>query len=172
LRQATEEVHQRLHEAAPFAAIARQELAKDAYADLLRKIAAFHFAVSPALDLDGARPRLLARDLQALGAPAPLPADWHAPQGENARLGCAYVVQGSGLGGKVIYRQLDYLFGASAEGRRFFAGYPTDGARWRSLCDRIERAGEELEALDSMIAGALQAFSFFERLVAPRVAHA
>ena len=171
LREATGAVHERLHEAPPFAAIAEERLSLGGYTDLLRKIAAFHFTVAPDLELDEDRRELLSRDLGTLGAAAAGRIDWSAPQSPAARLGCSYVVEGSSLGGKVIYRQLDYLFGESAGGRRFFRGTPSDGARWRSLCQRLEGEGREPGALDEMIAGAQRAFALFEQLVAPAHAH-
>lgn len=171
LRDATGAVHERLHEAPPFLAIAEQRLSLPGYTDLLRKIAAFHFTVAADLELDEGRRELLSRDLGALGTGAASRVDWSASPSHAARLGCSYVVEGSSLGGKLIYRQLDYLFGESAGGRRFFRGSPSDGARWRLLCQRLEGEGRKPDALDEMIAGAQRTFALFEQLVAPAHAH-
>ena len=52
-------------------------------------------------------------------------------------IGCLYTVQGSTLGGKVISRQLDALLHGE-DGRRFFRGFPQDGANWQALCAGLE----------------------------------
>jgi heme oxygenase len=168
LREATGAIHERLHDAPPFMAIARQQLNMSGYTDLLARVAAFHFTVGQDLELDNVRPRLLARDLELLGSPLPARRHWRSPKTASARLGLAYVVEGSSLGGKVIYRQLDYLFGDSAAGRRFFLGSPSDGPRWRALCRHLELEGRAPRVLDEMICAATSAFALFEQLVAPR----
>lgn len=171
LRGATGAIHERLHRAPPFAAIANQQLGVGGYAELLARIAAFHFTVGEHVDLDHARRQRLARDLQVLGLPAPERLHWGSPTSALARLGLAYVVEGSTLGGKVIYRQLDYLFGRSAAGRRFFRGSASDGPRWQALCRDLESEGQTPRAIDEMTAGAIAAFELFERLVARETAH-
>jgi heme oxygenase len=165
LRDATSAVHQRLHEARPFAAIAEARLGLEGYRDLLGKIAAFHFTVGAELEVSPDRTQLLMRDLDALGGGAADRVDWTGPATGAAKLGCAYVVEGSALGGKIIYRQLDYLFGERPQGRLFFRGLPRDSARWRSLCRQLEVEGREPGALAEMIAGATGAFALFEQLV-------
>ncbi len=165
LREATAAVHERLHQAPPFLAIAQQRLGRCEYADLLGTIARFHFTIAAGLRLDGARQELLRDDLRALGVPLPTPVGWPAPATAAAKLGSAYVVEGSALGGKVIYRQLDYLFGPSVGGRRFFRGSASDAERWRSLCRRLEVEGQGDGALDELIAGARRAFSLFQALL-------
>lgn len=173
LREATGAIHERLHQARPFAALAGQQLDVRGYTDLLRGIAAFHFTVGPGLALDDSRGRRLAQDLEALGSPAPIPLDWSAPETAAARLGWTYVVEGSSLGGKLIYRQLDYLFGDSIQGRCFFKGSASDRIRWQMLCDRLEAAGRTSGAVDEMVGGANDAFGLFEQaLLAPVAAHA
>ncbi len=172
LRESTEDVHERLHQARPFAALAEQRLDVGGYSDLVRRIAAFHFTVGPALNLDDSRRRLLARDLAALGSPEPSLLGWSAPDSEAGRLGCAYVVEGSAIGGRIIYGQLDYLFGRSADGREFFRGSEGDRSRWHGLCGRLETAGRRLGAVKEMVDGAKDAFSLFERaLLTPAPAH-
>ena len=92
---------------------------------------------------------------------------------EAARLGWRYVIDGSIFGGRVIYRQLDYLFGTGERGRRFFGGAPGGTTGWQRLCVQLERAGADARALGEMIAGAAEAFASFERLVdGERRAHA
>lgn len=167
LRTATAAVHERLHEAPPFAAISQQRLNLAGYSNLLRTIAAFHFTVGPHLQSDGSRRRLLANDLDYLGAPSPPTIHWTPPPTSAARLGCAYVVEGSCLGGKLIYRQLNYLFGESVRGRSFFKGLASDGAHWRALCRRLETEGRARGALDEMAEAAEQTFALLEQLIEP-----
>jgi heme oxygenase (biliverdin-IX-beta and delta-forming) len=166
LREATRAVHERLHHAPAFAAIANQQLDMREYTKLLTRIATFHFAVGRDLDTCNARAQLLARDLEALGSPEPERMRWSSPKTSRVRLGLTYVLEGSSLGGKVIYRQLDYLFGQSAEGRRFFRGSASDGRRWQAFCRHLEAEGQAPGAVVEMICGAMAAFALFEQLVA------
>lgn len=167
LRKATGGVHERLHRAEPFGALARGELGRAAYLELLSTFSIFHATVSASLGLDEDRRIRLARDLEYLGGRQQPPVAWSPPASTAGRLGSAYVVEGSSLGGKIIYRQLDYLFGAKPDGRRFFQGTDADAGRWRSLCQRIETVGQDGEARDEMIAGASSTFALFEKLIEP-----
>lgn len=173
LRASTSGVHGRLHEARPFADLAEGRLDRHGYADLLTRLHAFHCAVDPAVasarqvlglaepPTDGARVARLEADLAHLGTTPyrriAMPA-WEADEA----VGCLYVVEGSMLGGKLIHRQLDYLFEANEAGRSFFAGGSGDGRRWRELCDRIETHGSAAARLDRMTRGAASAFALFE----------
>jgi heme oxygenase len=171
LRAATREVHERLHLSPDFLAISEGRLDRHGYGELLGRLAAIYFALAPELGIDGVRMERLARDLLDLDVPRPEPVRWQPPSDDAARLGWQYVVQGSIFGGQVIYRQLDYLFGEVEDGRRFFAGVPNDGDRWRSLCREFERAGEEEGDLRQMIGGSRAAFALFERELFPEYVH-
>jgi heme oxygenase len=171
LRAATSRMHERLHDMKPFRDIAEQRLSRGCYTDLLGKIAALHLGLGETLGMEPERRELLFQDLDALRAAPPSAIAWSTPETSAARLGCLYVVEGSALGGKVIYRQLDYLFGSSDEGRSFFRGSAADVGRWHTLCRRIEEEGCEESSLGSMISGAQAAFSLFERVLAPAHAH-
>lgn len=171
LRHATEAVHLRLHEAPQFQAIADGRLNRAGYAELLGRIHSFHQAIDAAAGAAGdpsqrrRRLALLEADLAFLGAaPAPPPL-WHAPREDGAALGCLYVAQGSAIGGRLIWRQISYLFGDAPEGRRFFAGAGGEGAAWRALLADIEREGRDSARRSAMIAGAASAFALFERLI-------
>jgi len=169
LRRATEEVHERLHGARPFAAIAERRLDRDRYAALLGALHGFHDQLERSCGAAwGDAPRSpdrvaqLEADLDHLGRrPAKRETAWTPPAGGEAALGCLYVAQGSTLGGRVIHRQLDYLL-AGAAGRRFFAGSPEDGGRWRALCGLLEHARSSPARLEAMVAGAQAAFALFE----------
>src|SRR5690606_27052094 len=116
LRDATGPVHERIHRARPFAALARGDLALGDYRKLLAKLGAYYFGASSHLPIDGKRLSLLRDDLDALDAAPPCPAPMARPRSEPARLGWRYVVDGSIFGGRVIHRQLDYLFGNAERG--------------------------------------------------------
>ena len=171
LRAATSRMHERLHEMRPFREIAEQRLSRRCYTDLFGRIAALHLGLGETLGIGQERRELLFQDLDALGAAPPSGIAWTTPETSAARIGCRYVVEGSALGGKVIYRQLDYLFGSSDEGRSFFRGSAADVDRWRTLCRLIEDKGCEESSLASMICGAQSAFSLFERVLAPAHVH-
>ena len=165
LREATGAIHERLHRAPPFAAIADQQLDLAGYTELMTLIAAFHFTVGEEFERGDERRQMLSQDLELLGLPAPKRLRWNSPKIRSAQLGVAYVVEGSSLGGKVIYRQLDYLFGDSAAGRHFFRGSASDGQRWQALCRALESEGHNPGAIEELIDGAAAAFAFFEKLI-------
>jgi heme oxygenase len=165
LRKATGPVHERLHQAPPFAALARGESTREDYAALLGKLGAYYFAASAHVPIDPARLALLRDDLATLGVPSPVPPPMAGPQSPAARLGWRYVVDGSIFGGRVIYRQLDPLFGEVERGRRFFRGTSGAAAEWKRLSARLERAGTDRETREEMIEGATAAFAAFEHLI-------
>lgn len=170
LRAATHDIHQALHRAAPFAAIAEGRATLESYGVTLMFLHRFHMALSP----------LCARGAQALGAPllaaahvrrlAALESDLvflglkpAAPDGafqdpgDAFCAGALYTVQGSTLGGKLIYRQLDALLRGDS-GRAFFKGSSEDSRDWQTLCAALESYGGDQVQLE---AGALQAFGWF-----------
>jgi heme oxygenase len=180
LRAATMEIHQALHHAAPFAAIAAGTMDKTGYGALLQVLHRYHSHMAPFCDA-GARalgaPALavahqtrimtLEADLSHLGLPQQNGTDFFPGANDTGRdtpsfgAGCLYTVQGSTLGGKVIYRQLDDLL-PGLEGRRFFRGAPSDAADWQALCAGLERSGADLTALTQ---GAHFAFACFAKLL-------
>jgi heme oxygenase len=185
LRQATSAAHQRLHHLAGFAALQAGTIGPDAYADLLRRLFAFHRAVEQALaaasplhefGIDIAarrRSSLLLDDLAFLGAAAaPLPAPPILPAlGSAAQaLGCLYVTEGSTLGGRELARRLDHLLApGSAEGRRFLLGHgPHHGTMWREFCAALELCGGIPERRAEMIGTALAVFAVFGSWFGPR----
>lgn len=162
LRNATATTHERLHQAPPFRAIGSGTLRADAYGRLLGQIHAFHTLV----DRRCPRLALLRSDLADVGAPAAEPPRWAPPSAPTAMLGCRWVALGSAIGGKLLYRQLDYLFGASSAGRRYFLGSGEEARQWRALCLRLEEEGDSAAARDQLIAGARSAFALFETCIA------
>lgn len=164
LRQATGKAHERLHGAEAFVAIAQGRLERPDYAALLNRLATFHLSAAPAAQGDGARLEMLAQDLRVFGMPVPEPLPWDLPDSRPARLGWKYVVEGSAFGGRVIHRQLDYLFGLEEGGRRFF-GAGLKRAEWQRLCSDLETGGADQRSLEEMTAGAAAAFEQFEKVV-------
>ena len=108
----------------------------------------------------------------ALGAPAPAidpapsPDAWPGDASAAYRWGVCYVVEGSQLGGVVLYRRLaeqlaphplNYLKG-SAEG---------PGPRWRAFSEALREQVRGSEQIDEACAGACEAF---DRILALRAA--
>jgi heme oxygenase len=176
LRAATDEVHQALHRAAPFAAIADGVATRESYGATLVFLYRYHGAMAgwctagaESLGLrelaaaHRARLAALRQDLAFLDCAVPRIEQEAAVSGAFAA-GVLYTVQGSTLGGKVIHRQLDALLPDDG-GRAFFKGSRDDGARWQTLCAALEQQsdGAALEA------GARHGFARFAALLEPAI---
>ena len=172
LRAATDDVHQALHRAAPFAAIADGTATREGYADTLTFLYRYHGAMAgwcaAGADWLGARElgqahqaRLaaLGRDLAFLGRAEP-EVEQEAARACAFAAGVLYTVQGSTLGGKVIHRQLDALLPEEG-GRAFFKGRRDDGPSWQILCAALELQSDGA-ALEE---GARHAFARFAALM-------
>lgn len=171
LRAATHDIHQDLHRAAPFAAIADGNATLESYGATLIFLHRFHSTLAllcerGALALgvprlaDAHRRRIAAleSDLNRLGWKA---ATSDYSLGDRSDAFCAgvlYTAQGSTLGGKLIYRQLDALL-PDDTGRTFFKGSQGDAGDWQALCAALEIHGDEPTEME---AGALQAFRWFQ----------
>lgn len=160
-----------MHGLPAFVAIEEGRLGREAYGDLLLALHRYHAAIesrcaaAARFTTGGARLQRLRDDLEHLGrSPDAEEAAPAAPAGEAESLGYAYVAQGSVLGGAVIARQLDYMLGDGADGRRFFQPTREDALAWRRLCAALERRGDA-GSLERMIAGAEAAFRLFEACV-------
>jgi len=173
LRQATDASHQRMHGLAPFAQIAAGTLPMKQYRQLLQSLFLFHAAVGQTarrggwslLSSSGQRLGMLRSDLAFLGAAAPEPDfSWQAGPREAA-LGALYAAEGSMMGGRVIARQLDYAFGSSQDGRRFFMGDKGDRANWLRLIGVLESTCQTSRELNAAIVGASRTFDWFERCI-------
>lgn len=173
LREATAAVHEALHHAKPFARIAEGSIDMAGYGDVLEMLYRFHASMRGHVEAGSV----------ALGAPdlafahqmrlAALEEDLcfvararsvvmpDAAEDEIFSLGCLYTLQGSTLGGKVIFRQLDVLLGHE-KGRRFFQGGPRDGALWQRLCAGLEEFATDYALLED---GAAHAFARFASLL-------
>jgi heme oxygenase len=181
LRSATAAVHERLHHHPGFIGLLRGSLTMSQYSSLLAQLYGFHLPLERALrmipvsmrggvDLRAReRAQLLYADLIAVGMSAreinALPVCGDLPQihNEEALFGCLYVVEGAGLGGRIMARKLDFLLGAEvSSGRRFFLGRTSaDPLPWTAYCELLETCAADGN-LDDIIDGAQKTFDSFE----------
>jgi heme oxygenase len=173
LRLATLPAHTRLHGHPGLGAVQAGTIDRRAYRALLSRLYGFHVPFEAAAGIEPERSRWLAADLQALGLDEPaiagLPRCGYVPrlETEARRLGAAYVVEGSTLGGRELSKRLDHLFGpGTIAGRRFFGGRAADtGRAWRAFLGRLERSENDEAARAAVIAAAQETFAAFERWV-------
>lgn len=185
LQSATRPAHERLHTNAAFAALLRGELTRPAYRKLLAHLLGLHepieerLAQTPAdpllawrnTDVAASRAASIRSDLAALGlgqsvieaiprAHALIP-----PLANPASaLGCAWVIEGSALGGRVMSRQVDALLGRQRGegGGSFFAFDPCQPGRWLRCCAAVELCGADPDGLATMTQAAVTTFAAFE----------
>ena len=159
-----------MHGLKPFRELEDGVLALSDYRRLIAGTQCFHSAscntfraIGIAAHVRAARRlRLLAMDLSHLNVTV-LPAPGAGQCASvPAALGWLYVAEGSMLGGKVIARQLDYLFGKKLDGRRFFSGTAEDASSWALLCRHLDGLDPDEDEVEQMIAGAEAGFAFFE----------
>jgi heme oxygenase len=162
-----------MHALPEFTAIEAGLLPLAHYGKLLSSLYRFHAAVGAAAEAGGLdnlssaarRLPLLASDLATVGLSSPAAAVTPRSRPCASLLGMLYVAEGSMLGGRVIAQQLDYLFGTTAEGRRFFLGTREDGRSWRRLVVMLDTMDPKGDSLAALIDGAEAAFALFERCV-------
>lgn len=170
VRAATQEVHERLHRHAGFAAIQDATIDLPAYRALLLRLYGFYVPFEAAADLGLERSRWLEGDLGAMhldsGTFATIPRCPHVFRLDTPerRLGAAYVVEGSTLGGRALGRSLDRLLGPNGtEGRSFFLGRGSGtGAAWTGFLARLEAATREPGPRADVVAAAVETFTAFE----------
>ena len=182
LRDATAQIHQRLHVHPGLGAAASGAMGLADYQLLLRRLWGFHKAFEVTLeeaargltlDIDlsaRARAPMLEADLRALGlgqdriARLSLCEHMFRPQNMAACMGALYVIEGSTLGGIQIARALAGLFGGEeGEGRKFFLGYGAQhGPMWRSFLARLDACSGDEAREAAAIDGAVQTFAAFE----------
>ncbi len=176
LRHATDASHQRLHLDPAMRDLFAGNLDVAAYARLLRRSLALHEPIERALERHDSSPlfawrlawppprraALLRADLVALGQAATAPA-LPVPRFDTAAaaLGCAWVVEGSALGARLIWRRLqDQPHLAAASG--FFAADPDQPRRWAACCDALESGAADAAFRAEALAGAQATFAAFE----------
>jgi len=177
LRDATAPVHEAMHSNRSFASLIEGKLTIHEYRTLLARLYGFHFALERQLcavppsvlgDINvrgRERSAGLKADLSFLGMrpqeidQLPLCDTRALLESHVELLGCLYVIEGSGLGGKVLARKLDSLLGEkTTEGRQFFSGRPApDRLSWPELCGLLEGQAEHGD-IGLMVASAERTF--------------
>ena len=148
----------------------------EGYTELLQALARVHGAFEQSfarfdwtqlgIDIEERkRMRWLAEDLTALAAtieyPAPLTA---APENLFEALGALYVLEGSTLGGRIVFEQATALSGITGwHGARFFYGHgQRTGRLWRDFLDVLNRSASARSAeADCIELGAVRAYAEF-----------
>jgi heme oxygenase len=182
LRDATAQIHERLHGHPGLGAAASGAIGRDDYRLLLARLWGFHKTFETVLDeaarrlaldidmADRARAPMLEADLETLGLDGPailqLPRcdQIFQPRSEAAFMGALYVVEGSTLGGIQIARALAGLFtGDDHAGRRFFFGYgERHSLMWRGFLQRLDAFAGDAAHEAEAIRGAVETFDDFE----------
>lgn len=111
--------------------------------------------------------RLLEQDLLDGGvdpASVALRPSWLRPEDVPGQLGCAYVLEGSTLGGQVVARRIACLFDRPlGEGARFFVAYgPRTGTMWQEFRGALSRYATEHGIEAEVMAAAARTFAEFE----------
>lgn len=178
LRCATRNAHALIEAVPALSRLVAADLTHDVYVSVLQHLEAFHACIEPAIAcaltglrsalvlLDGSRPQALAEDLAWFGV-RPLPSPpIPMPDTPAGALGMLYVVEGSGLGGRVIGRHLtDSLGVCPGQGGSFYCRRDAETVRWRwrHLCQVLEGPlpGDAPEG--RLIEGAQVTFRFLDR---------
>lgn len=105
------------------------------------------------------RAQSLLEDLAELGAQVPPEIDFSLPDGEAARLGALYVLEGSRLGGSVIVRSVPSRYPS-----RFLRSCHPKGA-WQKLLNCLEEADSGPAWQRDAVAGARSLFGAYLRSV-------
>ncbi|MGE0222672.1 MAG: biliverdin-producing heme oxygenase [Acetobacteraceae bacterium] len=189
LRNATDAAHRALHGHPAFAALLRGNLSRDGYARLLSRLLGLHDPIERRLRCHDAhplmawrrigaespRPSRLRQDLSALGIDAdalalvPMADAAILPATDNiaAALGCAWVVEGSAMGGVVLSRHVAAIVGGPGGGDSFFSSQPHNKERWRQCCAAVEQCGSGTRNRAIMVAAAIATFAAFQTWLIP-----
>jgi heme oxygenase len=171
LRDATRDVHERLHLHRGLAAVQAGTIDRAAYTALLNRLYGFHDAFEIGMQVAPDRTRWLACDLAVLGVTSAvlnaLPRCLSFPTRACPHyvLGARYVIEGSALGGRGLARQLDDLLGIdTSAGRRFFIGNgAATGVIWRSYLTELSIVPRTAADRAAVLAGATATFAIFEQ---------
>jgi heme oxygenase (biliverdin-IX-beta and delta-forming) len=180
LQAATEQAHRRLNAHQGLGALAARMLDTEGYVKLLLDLLPIHRLVEQRLSPFNEtacfgwhtsfsctkRSDRLRADLQYLGAPpAVVPELGHLLRPFEMRaaaLGCAWVVEGSALGARVLSRSLaDSLGIGPATGGAFFAPQPHEQERWLACWAAEETCGQHPEQRGFIVASAQATFGAF-----------
>jgi heme oxygenase len=171
LREATADVHERLHRHQGFAAVQAGTIDRQAYEQLLGRLYGFYSPFEVAGQIEPERTRWLEFDLDALGVSAaareklPRCARFPPRLSPDHVLGARYVVEGSALGGHGMARQLDALLGPGVTaGRQFFSGHgAATGSVWRAYLALLSMEPRSAPECQAIIDGANATFATFEQ---------
>ncbi len=159
LRARTRAAHATIETVPAMARLLADDVTVGEYVNVLRHMHAFHAAIEPAIAaglegcpaavalMDGSRCRALTEDLAWFGAASVPPPSLPSLDRCEAALGALYVVEGSSLGGRVIFRHVGASLGvAVGSGGSFYGARGADAARarWHAVCNLIESPIEEL----------------------------
>ncbi len=113
--------------------------------------------IDPAALLDDwhGRTAALLSDLQAMGGEVPTDLAFTLPEGEGARWGALYVIEGSRLGGAVLARSIPEGLPAAYLGARHPSG------AWRKLLEMLDVAVAGAEAREAAERGAKAMFGAY-----------
>lgn len=176
LRTVTGPSHKKLEEVPLSAIIVSENVTLKHYARYLEKmrsyISEFESKIFPVLagkipDIEQRRKtQLLDRDLDYLkskgisqaGAP---PVNLSSNVSLLYALGCMYVIEGSTLGGKIIYKNISARLGVDAfNGAGYFAGYgPETGSKWTNFLEILCHYGTIEENEQEILRGAKDTFN-------------
>lgn len=169
LRDATLQVHTRMHGHDGFAAIQDETIGLASYRDLLARLYGFYVPFEAEAGIGVDRSGWLREDLASLGltseALRALPRCADIPSLANAgrRLGALYVVEGSALGGRVLARKLSRLFvGSEIAGRRFFLSGGSPSGSWSGFLGQLAAVPDDRAVWRDIVLAAMETFEVFE----------
>jgi heme oxygenase len=179
IRSRTADSHARLENTPLLSPFAQQRIDLPAYLEILRRFYGYFHPLETRLDAFPAlfdwlpdyterrKARLLLDDLNNLHHPAePAPCRELPGISTDAQaFGCLYVMEGSTLGGKIIYNILKKQLGIDKlTGASFFYGYgPATGEKWKAFGSGMEAFARETGTGEQIIAAADDTFSKFEQ---------
>lgn len=164
LRERTAKLHHQLDEQVG------EFTAQDDYADYVTRSYLFRAAIEPRLAGDGRwqfppLAALLAQDLADLDRPVPTALSAQAPTINAAeRLGMLYVLEGSGVGARLLLRRAKAIGFTEIFGARHLGEQAGDTTRWPQFLEVLEQAPaadheDVLRASEAAFRLALEAYS-------------
>jgi heme oxygenase len=169
LRAGTDDVHRRLEASLP---LVRPDLTEHGYHAVLGRFWGLVAPLEEALDRAGVpladwperrKAALLEADLPAVDA-LPRCGDLPPLDGDDAVLGCLYVLEGSTLGGRHVAAHVERTLGVGAVGTRYFRSYGgAVGARWRAFRAGVARRADAGGDVPAMVGSARATFEAFDR---------
>lgn len=179
IRSRTADNHARLENTPLLSPFSQQRIDLPAYLEILRRFYGYFYPLEQRLDgfpalrewlpdyTERRKAKLLLADLNSLhnGTEPGLCADLPGISTDAEAFGCLYVMEGSTLGGKIIYNILKKQLGLSdLAGASFFYGYgPATGEKWKTFGASLEAFARETGTDEEIIAAANDTFSKFEQ---------